>query len=232
MSPHQSSRPVQRIAVARAGSASDADRGGSAERADAVARARIRIVGVVPGDHPLHGQRLIHRAGEYRNRVQRTARRHHAARGTLPSVGFSPTMLPNAAGTRPGPGGVGAQREVHDARGNRARRSGRRAARHMSRVEHVARHAVRAARADQAGGELVQIGLADQQRARVQQSLHRRRGRRRRCRQSRGTPRWSAGRRRRCCPLPRTARPRAAALRSLRLQFARRAPASRHPAGG
>jgi hypothetical protein len=44
---------------------------------------------------------------------------------TLPVVGFSPTMPPDAAGTRPDTGGIGAERDQHDPRGNRNGRTGR-----------------------------------------------------------------------------------------------------------
>ena len=54
----------------------------------------------------------------------------------------------------------------------------------MGGIEHIARHAVRAAHADQAGRELIQIGLAEQQRALIQQALHRGRRRRRTCRRN------------------------------------------------
>ena len=84
---------------------------------------------------------------------------------TLPSVGFNPTILPNAAGTRPDPAVSVPSREVHDAGRHRAGRAGRRSARHICRIEAIARHAVRTACADKAGGKLIQIGLADQQRA-------------------------------------------------------------------
>ena len=61
-------------------------------------------LGIEPGDHPLHRQRLIHRPGKYRNRIDRAAGRHHAdAQTRCQRVGFNPTMLPNAAGTRPDP---------------------------------------------------------------------------------------------------------------------------------
>ena len=92
---------------------------------------------------------------------------------TLPSVGFRPTMLPKRRRDAAGAGGVGAKRKADDAGRDRAGGTRGRAARHVTGIEDIARHAIRTARADQSGGELVEIGLADQQRAFVQQALHR-----------------------------------------------------------
>ncbi len=87
--------------------------------------------------------------------------------GTSPRVGFSPTMLLKAAGTRPEP--------AVSVPSAKATRPGARAARNEIGVERVAADAVRRARADEAGGELVEIGLADQQRTGALQPVHHRR---------------------------------------------------------
>ena len=128
-----------------------------------------------------------------------------------PGVGLIPTILLNAAGTRPEPAvSVPSEKAAMPGRhGDGRTRAG--AARDVAGVEHRSRRAVGRARAVQPGGELVEIGLADQDRAGCLQPRHhrgigfaasvRRRGRRR----------WSAGRRHRYCPSPRTARPTAAA---------------------
>ena len=67
--------------------------------------------------------------------------------------------VPSASGTRPG--------------GDRHRRAGARSAGNELGVERVARNAIRRAHADQAGGELVEIGLADNDRAGRAQPRHR-----------------------------------------------------------
>ena len=80
---------------------------------------------------------------------------------TRPRLGLRPTMLLSPAGTRPGSGGVGAERERNEAGADRDRRTRARAARNERRIEQVARRAVGRAHADQSGGELIEIGLAD-----------------------------------------------------------------------
>ena len=130
---------------------------------------------------------------------------------TLPIVGFSPTILPNAAGTRPDPAVSVPSAKAHDAGGDRARRSGGRTARHIGadRTRCAARHTGCACRP---GRWRTDPDWSCRSAARPRPAGAARRARSlSRCRQSRGTPPWSASRRRRCCPSPRTARPRAAA---------------------
>ena len=70
-------------------------------------------------------------------------------------------MLLSAGGHAAGAGGVGAERQRHQTRGDRNRRARARSARDQRRIERIARHAIGRAHADQAGGELVEVGLAD-----------------------------------------------------------------------
>ena len=91
-----------------------------------------------------------------------------------------------------GAGGVGAERERHEAGGHRDRRAGARAAGDERRVERIARHAIGRAHADQAGGELVEIGLADDDGAGRAQPRDRGRVRASADRRRPGRRRWSA----------------------------------------
>ena len=78
-----------------------------------------------------------------------------------PRLGFSPTMLLSIAGTRPRARGIGAERQRHQAGGNRDRRSRARSARNEIGADRIDGDAVGRAHADEAGRELVEIGLAD-----------------------------------------------------------------------
>ncbi len=95
------------------------------------------------------------------------------ASDTAPSVGFSPTMLFRPAGTRPEPAvSVPSANGTIPAR-DRDGRAGAGAAGHEVGAKRVARHAVGRAHADEPGGELVEIGLADDERAGRPQTRHR-----------------------------------------------------------
>ena len=66
--------------------------------------ARIRVGRVVAGDHALRGQRGVDACAAKTEIVSMERQAGTMPRAeTLPMVGFSPTMLPNAAGTRPEP---------------------------------------------------------------------------------------------------------------------------------
>ena len=69
-------------------------------------------------------------------------------------------------------GRIGAQREGHQSGRRRDRRTGTRTAADIVAIVDRSAGAIGAARADKTGRELVEIGLADQDRARVQQALH------------------------------------------------------------
>ena len=90
---------------------------------------------------------------------------------SAPREGFSPTMLLSAAGTRPEPAvSVPSAKVTRPAR-HRDARAGRRAAGHQRRVAGVARHRIGRAHADQPGGELVEVGLADEDGAGIDEAL-------------------------------------------------------------
>ena len=73
-----------------------------------------------------------------------------------------------------GAGGVGADADVRDAERHRDRRPGARPAGDALGERRVPDRAVRAADADEPGGELVEVGLAEHHGARVDQRLDRR----------------------------------------------------------
>ncbi len=99
-----------------------------------------------------------------------------------------------------GAGGVGAQRETREAQRHGHGRAARRTAADVLGIECVPAGAVRRARAHEAGGELIEVGLAERDGAGVDQRLHHRRRVRGVDRRTPGSPRWSAGPRSRCCP--------------------------------
>ena len=84
---------------------------------------------------------------------------------TRPRLGFNPTMLAKPAGTRPDPAvSVPSESGVNPA-ADRERGAGARSAGNELRIEQIAADAVRRAHADQAGRELIEIGLAENERA-------------------------------------------------------------------
>ena len=149
---------------------------------------------------------------EDRDGVERAARRHHAARGDAAERRLQADDVAEGRRDAAGPGGVGAEREADDAGRDRAGRAGGRAARHVARrrTRCAARRTGCACRRGRwrtgrgwscrSAARLHPAGAAPQVRSPS------------RCRQSQGRPRWWAFRRCRCCPSPRTARPRTCGL--------------------
>jgi hypothetical protein len=98
--------------------------------------------------------------GEDRDRVQAAAGRHHAAGGQQAAGGLEPDQVVEGGRHPAGAGGVGAQGEADLTRhGHRRARAG--AAGDVGGLEGVAAGAVGRAGAVEAGGELVQVGLAE-----------------------------------------------------------------------
>ena len=97
--------------------------------------------------------------------------------GIRPGVGFRPTMLLSAAGTRPEPAASPPSARLDETGRNRDPAARGRAARDVVGREHAARDAVVGPHADQPHPELVHVVLADHHRARVQQVPDRGRGR-------------------------------------------------------
>ena len=124
-----------------------------------VARKRIGAVGA--GHRRQRRHRVVDGEREHRDAIQRPARRHQAGVGDQPEARLQPDDVVehrrHAAGAR----GVGAERQRHQAGGNRDRRSRTRSARNQIAADRIDGNAVGRAHADQAGGELIEIGLAD-----------------------------------------------------------------------
>ena len=128
--------------------------------------------------------------------------------GTTPSVlmtpgGFDPDDALQARGHASRAGRVGADRDVGLAGGDRDRRSRAGSAADEFGPAAVGHRAVRRAGADEAGRELVEVGLADDDRARLPAAPPRPPRRARVGTRTPGRPRWWAARRRRRCPSPR-----------------------------
>ena len=138
-----------------------------------VARKRIGAVG--SRHRRQRGHRVVDGEREHRNAVQRPARRHQAGVGDQPEARLQSDDVVehrrHAARTRR----VGAECERHQAGGNRDRRSRTRPARNQIGADRIDGDAVGRADADQAGRELVEIGLADDDGAGRAQFCHRRR---------------------------------------------------------
>ena len=118
------------------------------------------------------------RSASAQDRANTETQSSEAQAGTTPSVlstpgvGFQPTMLLKPAGTRPEPAVSVPSEKRHQAGGHGDGRARARAAGDVVRIERIARHAVGRAHADQAGRELVEVGLADHDRARRDEPLH------------------------------------------------------------
>ena len=148
-------------------------------------RARIPVLRIAAADHLQHRRRIRHGQREHRHAIERAAGRHDTARADHATGRLQPDDVIERRRDPSGPGGVGAQRKGDKAGRDRDGRTRARSAGNEGRIERVRRHPVRRARADEAGRELIEIGLADQQRAGGKQPLDGRRGSLRRVREAR-----------------------------------------------
>ena len=139
-------------------------------------RPREAVGGVVSLHDAIDGLSILDRAREHRQGIERPAGRHHAARRHAAQGRFEADDVVECRRHAARSRRVGADREADEAVRYRHRRAAARAARHISRVAGVARHRIGRADPHQAGGELVEIGLADHDRAGLDQPLHRERG--------------------------------------------------------
>ena len=134
--------------------------------------ARERIARVVAGHHGVGAPRVIHRQREHRDAVERPAGRHHAVRRDGADRRLQSDDVVEAGRHAARARRVGAERERHQPARHRHRRARTRSARHDVGIDGVERHRIGRAHADQAGGELIEVGLADHQRAGGDQALH------------------------------------------------------------
>jgi hypothetical protein len=147
--------------------------------------AAVRIERIGRRAHACHRPGIVGRQREHRDAVEAATGRHDATRRE-PALGRLQSGDVAEARRHPaGAGGVGAERKRDLAGRDDIGRAGTRAAADVRRVERVGDRAERRAGADQAGRELVEVGLADHDRAGIDEALHERRvGQRRREREA------------------------------------------------
>ncbi len=159
-------------------------RGERRDRAERpVARERI---GLVWTRH--HGERqrgVVDGQSEYRDAVERAACRHQASSRDHAEARLQPDDVVEHRRHPAAAGGVRAQRQRHESGTDRDRRARARAAGNEILADRISGDAIRRAHADEAGCELVEIGLADDDRAGRAQALHRGQIMRRRIREGR-----------------------------------------------
>ena len=127
-------------------------------------RPRKRIGRVGTGDHAQHRHRVVDGEREDRDAIERAAGRHDACRGDKTAARLEPDDVAERGGHAAGSGGVGAERERREAGPDRQRRARARTAGNEFFIEQIAADAVGRAHADQAGRELIEIGLAEDER--------------------------------------------------------------------
>ena len=134
--------------------------------------AGIGVGGVVPLSHLQDGGGVSRSQRKDGDAVERPARRDHPARAEQPAGRLHAEQVVERRWHAPGAGRIGPEGKTHQPRRHRHRRARTRAARHVFRVEAVAAGAVRRARSHEAGGKLVEVGLAYGDRTGVEQRLH------------------------------------------------------------
>ena len=124
--------------------------------------AAVGIGGVIATGDVGHGQGIADGQGEHRDAIDRAAGRHQAGIGQ-PALGrLEPDDIVETRRYAARACGVGTEGEGRQTTGDHAGRTGAGTAADVIRVEAVRHRAVRRAGADQAGGELVEVGLADE----------------------------------------------------------------------
>ena len=133
---------------------------------------RIGIGGVEARGDLVHQGRVGHVVGHHRHAVEAAAGRDHPA-GAPPALGgLQADQAVERCGHPARAGCVGAQRKGHQPRPHRDARARARPAADIVEIVDAARLAIGASRPHQAGGELVEVGLAHQDRARSDQPRH------------------------------------------------------------
>ncbi|KAG1448494.1 hypothetical protein G6F57_016835 [Rhizopus arrhizus] len=156
--------------------------------------ARIRVALVKAARYFRHQRGVGHGQRKDRHAIQRAAGGHHARRAE-PALGrlqADAVVAPRRHAARPR--SIGSPRERRQAARHHRRRPGAGSAADVVRVEGIGHGAVRRTRAHKACGELVQVGLADQDGSGGPQALHHRRVLARRVREF-----GACGRRRPAC---------------------------------
>jgi len=127
--------------------------------------ARPRVEGIVAAHHSGDDRRIGDGAGEHGRAVEGPHRGEHTAGAHRPDRRLDADDPVQRRRHAARAGGVGAQRERHQPEGHGDCRAGARTTRYEQRIEHVRRRPVRRAGPDETGGELVEVGLADHDRA-------------------------------------------------------------------
>jgi hypothetical protein len=135
-------------------------------------RARIGIALVVAARDAGHELGVVHRQCEHRHAIQRAARRHHARRAEPAPGGLQADDIVEAGRHAARARGVRAQGKRRQPARHHGRGAGTGTAADVLRLEGVGHGAQRRTRAHQAGGELVQVGLAHQDGAGRAQAAH------------------------------------------------------------
>ena len=126
-------------------------------------RARVGIIGIETRDDAIDQPGIGRVVRKHADAIERATGRHQSARAPAALARFVADQMVERRRDPPRPRRVCAQREGNKSRCNRDRRSRTRATADIGAVIGVAGNAEGAARADEAGRELVEIGLAHAQ---------------------------------------------------------------------
>ena len=132
--------------------------------------ARIRIEGIKAFGDAADERRVFCRECQHRDGVECAAGGYHAARAQASARGFQADEVVESGRNTAGAGRVAAECKTHQAQRHGNRGTGAGSAADVRRVEAVAADAIRGAGTDQAGGELIQVGLADRDCAGIHQA--------------------------------------------------------------
>src|SRR5581483_9474484 len=133
---------------------------------------RIRVLLIKCGEGAERGAGFSNRAREDADAVERPARRKQAGGRDETPGRLEPDDAVEGGGYAAGSRGVGAERQRHQAQRDGDRAAAAAPARDVRWMTDRVAGAVRAAGPDEPGGELVEVGLADRDRSRVDESLH------------------------------------------------------------
>ncbi len=137
--------------------------------------AAVLVARIEPGGERQQLTGFGRRRGEEGHAVQRTAGRDNAGGGDQPFAGLQTHQVVQCRRHAAGTGGIGAQREACQPQRHGQRGASAGAAGGVVRVHRVAAFAIGRAGAIEAGGELVEVGLAQRHRAEGEQLLDDRR---------------------------------------------------------
>ncbi len=141
---------------------------GAGRKPGALSRRCLATVGIVAielADDAVNGLGVFHVQGKDADTVQCSTGWHHTFGAGGTAGGFQAHGVGKGGGNSSGASGVGTQGEGHQPQADTHRRAGTGAAAEVVRVERVGHLTIGGAGADQAGGELIQIGFAHQNRA-------------------------------------------------------------------